>query len=251
MKHSITRWILSIIVGLSLVSAAASPASPATATKDYSFNLTSTYGDKDKFSFSVAESGCVIAQVKSWSRSGTSGSAASQLALILNGSDRSSYYARVDGNYANTTPLWTSYSVSSTQISNVQTWTISVANFTKSGTAKGTLNLEYPPTQTPCELKVAVSRTKGKIDLGWVYTGRPFTGSFLIERSTNGKTWSVISACTKSAPTSSTATSTKYSCSDTGLNSNATYYYRACSITSGSKCDTKKYITPATSVKVP
>lgn len=250
MKQSITRWALFIIIGLSLVSTAASPTSLSTA-KEYSFELTSTYGDKDKFSFSVAEGGCIIAQVKDWSRSGTSGSTASQLALILNGSDRTSYYARIDGGYTSITPLWTSYSVPSSQVSKVNTWTISVVNFTKSGTAKGTLSLEYPPTQTPCELKVAVSRTSGQIDLGWVYTGRSFRGSFLIEHSTDGRNWSVISACTKTAPTALGTTSINYSCSDTRLTSGRTYYYRACAVSSGTVCDTRKYITPPKSVKVP
>jgi len=240
-----------MIIGLSLVSTAAGPAASAAATNDYSFELTSTYGDQEKFSFSVAEAGCVIAQVKSWSRSGTSGLATSQLALILNGSDRTSYYAREDGGYTSNAPLWISYAVSSTQVSKVQTWTISVANFTQSGTAKGTLNLEYPPTQTPCELKVAVSRTKGQVDLGWVYAGRPFRGSFLIERSTDGRKWRVVTACTKFAPTSSVTTPKKYSCSDTRLTSGRTYYYRACAITSGTSCDTQKNITPPRAVKVP
>ena len=251
MKHLFTQWMLSMIIGLSLISTAAGPAAPAAATKDYSFELTSTYGDQEKFGFSVAEAGCVIAQVKNWSGSGTSESATSQLALILNGSDRTSNYAREDGSYTRNAPLWISYAVSSTQVSKVPTWTISVANFMQKGTAVGTLYLEYPPTQTPCELKVAVSRTKGQIDLGWVYTGSAFRGSFLIERSADGRKWSVVGACTRSAPASSGPTPNKYSCSDTRLTSGRTYYYRACAVTSGTVCATRKNITPSREVKVP
>jgi hypothetical protein len=169
--------------------------------------------------------------------------------VIINGSDRTGYYARVDGSVSSVSPLWVSYAVVSTQVSRVKTWTVSVINFTKIGTAKGTLNLKYPPTQMPCELKVAPSRTKGQIDLSWIYTGKSFKGSFLVERSTDGKQWSVVRACKKSSPTA-LAASTSYSCSDTGLKSSTAYYYRACAITSGSKCGTAD-MTPAISVKVP
>ena len=250
MKQTISNLRVFILV-LALVSIAASPASLALDKKDYQFAVSSTYGDRDTFSFTLAEGGCIIAQVSTWSRTGSSGSTASQLALILNGADRTSSYARVDGSYTKLAPLWTSYSVSASQASKVKTWTVTVVNFTKSGTAEGTLSLEYPSTQTPCELKVTISRTRGQVDLGWVYSGRAFRGSFLIERSTDSKNWSVISACTKSAPTAAVTTPNKYSCSDTGLASARTYYYRACAVASGTACDTRKNITPPKEVTAP
>jgi len=153
-------------------------------------------------------------QITSWSRSGTSGSAASQLVLGLNGSDRTTHYARLEGSASSIVPLWISYSVTSTEVSRVKTWTISISNNTKSGTAKGTVNLEYPSTNVPCELKAAASRTKGRIDLSWRYTGKSFKGFFLVERSTDGRTWSAVTVCQKSP-----SFSTSYSCSVTGLTS--------------------------------
>jgi len=224
--------------------------SPSLTSSSYKFDVSSTYGDRDKFDFKVAESGCIIAKISSWTPSGSNKTPATSLALILNGSDRTGYYARADGTTTSIVPLWISYAVKIDEINKVKNWTISVANFTKKNSAKGTLSLEYPPANTPCQLKIATTKTKGKLDITWVYTGKPFRGSFLVERTTNGKTWSVIRGCTSKAPTS-TANSTGYSCSDTGLGSGSTYYYRACSITSGNKCDEKKYITPAIAVRVP
>jgi hypothetical protein len=225
-------------------------ATPAN-TEDFIFGLGAAYGDGQKFNLKVSEAGCILAQITSWSRLGTSGSAASQLAVIINGSDRTGYYARADGRVSSVSPLWVSYAIAPTQVNRVQTWTVSVFNFTKIGTARGMLNVKYPPTKMPCELKVAPSRTKGQIDLSWIYTGRSFKGSFLVERSSDGTRWSVVSACRISSPTTSAA-STSYSCSDTyaGLKSTTTYYYRACAITSGSKCETAD-VTPAISVKTP
>lgn len=249
MNQSTFRLQILVII-LTLMSIAASPASPGMTTKDYNFDVGATFGDRDTFDFKVPVGGCIIAKITSWSPSGSNKTPASKLALILNGSDRSEYYSRIDGTTTIFVPLWTSYAVKTDQISKVKIWTISVVNFTKSNTAKGILSLEYPPTQTPCELKVAASRTKGQLDLSWVYTGKAFKGSFFIERSTDGKTWNVISSCKKAAPTSD-SNSSSYSCSDTGLKSSATYYYRACAVTSGSKCDAKSSITPARSIKAP
>lgn len=245
MKLSTFRWRL-LMVGVVLISIAASSAT----LKDYKFDVNSTYGDRDSFNFTATESGCIVAKITSWSPSTTGGSPASELALILNGSDRTDYYARKDGGYTSIVPLWTSYSVTSDQVDKVKQWTISVVNFTKKGTAKGTLNLEYPPTKMPCEFKITISRTKGQLDLSWVYTGKSFRGSFLVERTTDNNKWSVISACSKTAPSSSTTKSTSYSCSNTGLTSKAKYYYRACAITSGSVCGTSNR-TPALNALAP
>jgi hypothetical protein len=241
---------------ISLAATATRPAATATKlaatavnSKDFIFGVGGAYGDGDKFNVKVSEAGCILAQITFWSRLGTSGVAAGQLAVIINGSDRTGYYGRVDGKVSDVSPLWVSYAITSTEVSRVQSWTVSVLNFTKTGTARGTLNLKYPPTQMPCELKVAPSRTRGQIDLSWIYTGKPFRGSFLVERSSDGRKWSVVSPCRKLPPTNSAA-STSYSCSDTGLKSSTTYYYRGCAITSGSKCETTD-VTPAISVKTP
>jgi hypothetical protein len=247
MKQSTSKLQIFIIV-LALVSTAASPIFATTAKKD--FDVSAAYGDRDTFDITAAEGGCIIARIDSWTNSKSGEKPTTKLALILNGSDRTEYYARSDGNATNKTPLWVSYSVSSTQVSKVKKWSVAVVNFTKSGTAKGTLYLEYPPSQTPCQLEVAVSKIKGQVDLRWLYTGKPFKGSFLVERSTDGTKWSAVSVCKKSAPMSATSSSS-YTCSDTRLNSGTIYYYRACAITTGSACDIKQNITPAKYVNVP
>lgn len=140
MKSINFRWLALILV-LALTLIAAGPASPAASLQTFSFNVGSTFGDRDEFTFQINQAGCIVAEIRSWSRSGTRGSAAGQLALILNGSDRTGYYARHDG----AAPLRLSYFVSSSEVRRVRTWTISVVNFTKKGTAKGMINLVYPP----------------------------------------------------------------------------------------------------------
>ncbi len=119
---------------------------------------------------------------------------------------------------------------------------VSILNFMRSNIPQTTC----PSATAPCDLRATASRTKGKVDLSWRYTGRFFRGFFLVERSTDRKLWSVVSACKKS-PTTST---TSYSCSNTGLTSGKTYYYRTCAITSGSKCGIIN-LTPVASVRVP
>ena len=103
-----------------------------------------------------------------------------------------------------------------------------------------------PSDWAPCQLTATASSfRKGGVNLSWRSNGIPFRGSFLVERSTNWRTWSVISTCQRT-PT----TATSYYCSDTGLISGATYYYRACAVSSGVRCG-RVNLTPVTSVTVP
>ena len=206
-----------------------------------SFSVGSTYGARTTISMTIKEQGCVWAQA-TWPTSST----AKTLALILNGPGSKSAYQRKDGKSG----VVLYYGITESDAKKGTDWAINIANF-GGGTAKGQITIEYPPTQVPCDLKALASKTKGQIDLSWIYTGKPFKGSFLIERSADNKVWNVVSKCTMSAPASSKAALSSYSCVDSGLSSNNTYYYRACSITSGSKCDPKKYTTPTMSVKVP
>jgi len=237
-SYSLPIWL--IITSIILL--ASSNANPAFSKMTKDFSIDSSYGARTTIPITIKQEGCVWAQA-TWPAS----SKAKTLALILNGPGSDSAYQRKDGK----SDVVLYYSVTASDVKKGTNWSISIANFS-GRTAKGQITIEYPPTQVPCELKAITSRTKGQIDLSWVYTGKSFKGSFLIERSTDNKTWSVISNCKKSAPTSSSKTTlNNYSCADTGLSRNKTYYYRACSITSGSKCDVKKYITPATSVKIP
>jgi hypothetical protein len=85
--------------------------------------------------------------------------------------------------------------------------------------------------------------------LNWRYTSQSQPVFFLVERSTNDINWnSVVLEC-KLRP----STLQSYSCSDnSGLNSNALYYYRACSVlsTSASRCGPVN-VSPSVSVIAP
>jgi len=261
MKNN-SPYALMLIPLLALFLISADLISAPSNTTDFKFAIGSGYGERKKFTIpTFSEGGCLLAQIKPWpwSPSGTSKSRASQLALILNGSDQTEYYARADVKDSSVSPLWISFTVPSTKVTNKVTWTISVVNFSRSGTAEGTISLDYPPTQIPCELKAAVSKTSGKVYLSWRYIGKSFKGFFLVERSTNGKDWNkVVSGCKKASPTTaSTTTPIDFSCSDTGLTSGSTYYYRACVVTyttatpSVLNCTKAKYTTPSVSARAP
>lgn len=235
--------------------------SPLLDTTDFKFDVGSEYGDRDKFLVpTFNEDGCILAQVKPWPwlRSGTTGIPASELALVINGTDQTGYYARSDGKATSNAPLWVSYIVPSAKVTSKVTWTISVVNFSRSGTAKGSIRVDYPPTQMPCEFKAAASKTRGTIDISWRYLGKPFRGFFIVERSTNNQDWNtVVSGCRMTAPTTTSATTpVEYSCADTNLTSNSLYYYRACTIISTAtpavlNCTRANYITPAVSMRIP
>ncbi len=99
---------------------------------------------------------------------------------------------------------------------------------------------------TPCDFKATAARTKGRVDLSWRYTGQKFTGSFLVERSTDGKAWIMMAECTERNPTAKS-----YTCANTGLTSGRTYQYRACGVAGSLKrCGTTNR-TAALSVKAP
>lgn len=230
--------ILLVMLGLALI--AARPAWLTANQLPILFQVGSTRGDRYTFDFKVSQAGCVMAKITGWSSSNRSTVPARELALILNGSNRPGYYARNDGPASTNAPLWISYAVSAQDIKSVGTWTVSVVNFTGSGTAQGTLSLEVPPTQIPCEFTALAGRTRGSVNLSWRHTGSSFTGAFLVERSINGLTWSTVKSCTKST------TGATYTCSDSGHISGAVYYYRACAIGSSlRKC------SPAVRVQVP
>lgn len=95
--------------------------------------------------------------------------------------------------------------------------------------------------------KATSSRVRGRIDLSWSYTGKSFTGYFVVERSSNGSAWRSVSACTLRY---STTAKGSYSCSDTGLASGTTYSYRACIVAKGTACSSGS-ATKAVSVKAP
>jgi hypothetical protein len=109
------------------------------AADTYSFSVSSTFGDRDIFNFTVNSVGTINGEA-TW----TGGAA--NLALILNGPGQVGYYARKDG----PSPLSLSYTVTTTDLSKGTDWRLSIVNF-GGGDATGTVTIAYPtgPTPTP------------------------------------------------------------------------------------------------------
>lgn len=199
-----------------------------------SFEIGATFGDRDAFDIRVGGSGCIIASVEAWSPAATGDSKAPQLALILNGDGNDQAYARVDG-APGRAPLWLSFAVSEDEARRVGTWTVSVVNFSRAGSAKGAVRIEYPPAQVPCEFK-AIARN-GRVNLSWTYAGEPFDGYFVVERR-DGAAWSAVPDCAQDA-----AASSRFSCRDEQVRRGATYVYRVCA-TSGNQCHSSGVLPP-------
>jgi len=90
------------------------------------------------------------------------------------------------------------------------------------------------PSSVPCNLWVTTSRTRGMVNLSWSYTGSTYRRYLVVERSTNRTTWSRVYACRQAA----SSYYTSYYCSDTGLRSGWTYYYRVCATSYSGSCTT-------------
>ncbi len=235
-------WLVILLVPLLV---AAVPVAPTDDVIKEAFDIGSSYGDNHTVSFQVDQPGCILLQVPPWTSATRRDTAAKQLTLTIDGSNRSSYYAQEKGSASKVVPLWVSYAVSARDVSQVRMWTAAVSNFTRAGSAQGTLYLDLPTSRLPCQFTATAAKTQGQVDLAWRYTGSSFRGTFVVERSTNGRSWSAVRGdCTDVAPIA-----TAYSCSDTTAKSGSTYLYRACAVISGSRCGTTN-VTPAIQVKV-
>lgn len=95
------------------------------------------------------------------------------------------------------------------------------------------------------QFRAAPSRTRGRVDVSWKYSGKGFNGSFVVERATNGGAWRTVGACTQSVTGKGS-----YGCSDTGLTSGTAYAYRACVAARDASCSTGA-TTKAAAVKAP
>lgn len=140
--------LLALIVATSASSSVAQPerrpqlrvarpvvdATPRHSTLDTVFQLSSVFGDRDVFEITLGGPGTVKATVR-WRGS------ADRLALILNGPGQTGYYARQDG----TSPLSISFDVTRELFQRGATWTISVVNFDRRGSAVGRVVVDYPP----------------------------------------------------------------------------------------------------------
>jgi hypothetical protein len=98
---------------------------------------------------------------------------------------------------------------------------------TRTPTPRPTSSLRLQ-TQPISRFTATPSTTRGQVRLSWNYSGSAFRGNFVVERSNNQMAWSPVSACR--LPYSYGKTT--YSCTDSGLVSKRTYYYRLCTSTS-------------------
>jgi hypothetical protein len=212
------------------------------AGQDLPFDLPAQRGSTASIDIQVTTPGCILAQIKPWTPSTTDGRKAERLQLSLRNDDRSFPYAGIAGQASPQVPLWLSYAVFPSDVARVVTWTLSVANLSNAGTARGVVRIEYPPTPMPCVLR-AEAQTNG-VFLSWFYTGERFDGSFLIERSSNnGAAWRTIDACTTSV-----SNRTIYSCNDDTATT-GDFLYRACAITDSDTC-TASNVTPPVRLRV-
>lgn len=214
----------------------ASVSSTRAASQDLPFDLPAQRGSFASIDIPVTSPGCILAQIRPWMASTPDGKKADRLQLELRGNDRSFPYAIISGPASQQVPLWLSYAAFPSDVSRVVTWTVGVSTLNNSGTARGVVRIEYPPTTMPCVLRA--ESTANGVFLNWFYTGERFDGSFLIERSSNnGAAWRTIDACTTSV-----SNRTTYSCNDETA-TQGDYLYRACSVTEGNTC-TASNVTP-------
>jgi hypothetical protein len=218
-------------------------ASPRQTSVEFPFDLSAEAGDADTYEFKIASPGCILAQIRPWTATTKDGIKAPRLELAVLGADNSLQPRQaVTNSCSSVSPLWVSYAVFSGEAARVPSWTVRVSNPDARGTARGIMKIEYPPTQMPCALTARANR-QGGVDLTWRHSGRPFSGSFLVERSTdNGATWTAVSTCTVAVSNNSA-----YECRDEGATITPRLLYRACAVTSGNVCSVST-VTPAVRV---
>lgn len=102
---------------------------------DKVFELSSVFGDRDVFEITLGRPGTIEASLR-WRGS------AERLAVILNGPGQSNAFAREDG----ASPLSFSFDVTRELFERGRTWTISVVNFSRRGSAVGRVVVNYPPS---------------------------------------------------------------------------------------------------------
>lgn len=228
--NRLTRFSQLLIIAAALTLLGAGEAAPPGAVVTKSFSVGSSYGARTIFSLTVREPGCIQARA-TWSGN------ARTLAVILNGPGRTSAYKRQDGGSG----VVLAYSATATDVSRGTGWSITISNF-GGGTASGSVTIEYPPTQTPCEVKAAPGSRAGQVVLSWKYTGKTLPGRFLAQRRTDNNI-----VCQVRPSTSQTA----YSCTDSGLRSKTIYTYRVCSVSATASQCSASNVSPTVSVTAP
>jgi|GEM_PF-6309932 len=102
------------------------------AKKQFSFDVGSRRGDRDVFNFEVNQTGIITAEA-SWSGD------APQLTLLLNGPTRQEF-VRKNGK----SPLKISFQVTEQIIKKGKKWKLSIINFSRRGTARGSIKASFP-----------------------------------------------------------------------------------------------------------
>lgn len=209
-----------MLLALGLVAPSGSArAMPLLATKSFDVSLASGTRSTQFELPRIGEAGCIIAQIASWSGN-------TSLTLTIKGGSRSSQAVS-----ASQGPLWVSYPVSKDQAS--QRWIVEASRGTGRETLRGRLVVEYPPTQVPCGFQAATSGRN--VTLTWSYNGPSFKGSFVVERSSDLRSWQAVY----------TKTSGQGSFSYNDRVSRAgTYWYRACAVGRGSRCGSSNVTPP-------
>lgn len=206
-------------------------AAPARVAIDFPFDTATARGGAATFSFKVSTAGCIVAQVTTLSPSNAT------VRLDLSNS-RTVANKTIRQSSIGTTWLTAPVPASA---ANGSTWRLSVSAPT--GSAKGSVRIEYPPTQVPCEFTAAARGSE--VTLSWTAPARPSGGTFLVERSdaTTRPAWRAVRGCNKPARESQA-----FRCAESGV-SNGAYLYRACLVSSGSRCGTTN-VTPPLAVTV-
>ena len=119
-------------------------------TKTIEFKLEAKFGARQTYSFNLSGAACITARIDSWTGLGSSGRSAS-LSLILNGANRTDYYARADSTSNRSFAM--AYAVTRNDATRANPWVISVVNFAKTGAAAGKLIVDILPAQSLCQIK--------------------------------------------------------------------------------------------------
>lgn len=102
-------------------------------SETHPFSIGGQAGDRQEFSFRVPAAGTVRVEAR-WTGS------PAKLTLILNGPGRTGYYQRLDDR----SPLVVVQDVTAEILEKGNEWKVSVVDFGKSGSARGTVTISYP-----------------------------------------------------------------------------------------------------------
>lgn len=101
-------------------------------TKTFNFQVLSKFGDRDVFEFNVNQAGTLTAEAQ-WKGN------APRLTLILKGPNGKALARKIGKS-----PLRVSFNITQSHLKNGTKWKVNIVNFSRKGTAKGTVKVMYP-----------------------------------------------------------------------------------------------------------